>query len=200
MRIVKPLLRIHRRWTVALTYHPFSFSSSAEHPDRVTFTIKQYAGFIRSIADLQPGEIVYIDGPFGMFVLPHSKPLVLVGAGVGLLRCSACSRPLLTSAPHYSDLGVARRRHCGDRRAHQLGPAGAGDGDAGVLSGEPAEECRVPGLPAIRLSDTCQPIIPRTSPRRLCRGLAAFGRAGGLYTRKVTRNPRALPGFPRTRT
>jgi predicted ferric reductase len=143
VRIVKPLLRRHRRWTVesvvaeaggattirlhlenpgaygrrgfrfqagqfawiqarrspfALTYHPFSFSSSAEHPDRVTFTIKQYAGFTRSIVDVQPGETVYIDGPFAAFVLPNGKPLVLVGAGVGVT-------PLLSMLETLADQG-----------------------------------------------------------------------------------------------
>jgi predicted ferric reductase len=143
VRIVKPLLRRHRRWSVtdivheaggattiglqlknpgaygargfrfeagqfawiqarrspfALTYHPFSFSSSDEHPDRVTFTVKQYDGFSREVADLQVGEIVYLDGPFGSFVLPDGRPLVLVAAGVGVT-------PLLSMLETLADRG-----------------------------------------------------------------------------------------------
>jgi predicted ferric reductase len=129
VRIVKPILRRRRRWTItklvhepggattialelantaaygargfhfeagqfawilarsspfALTYHPFSLSSSADEPYRLSFTVKQYEGFSREVAELKVGESVYLDGPFGSFVLPENQPLVLVAAGVGV--------------------------------------------------------------------------------------------------------------------
>jgi len=90
-----------RRSPFALTYHPFSFSSSAEHPERVTFTIKPHDGFSRDIQELAAGDRVYLDGPFGGFVLPESSPLILVGAGVGVT-------PLLSILETLADRGDPR--------------------------------------------------------------------------------------------
>lgn len=73
-----------RRSPFAMTYHPFSFASSAEHTDTVRFTIKAHDHFSKDVADLRPGDAVYLDGPFGAFVLPDSPALVLIAAGVGV--------------------------------------------------------------------------------------------------------------------
>lgn len=146
VRIVKPLVRRHRRWVVdaieqeadsvttitlrlidprsyaphhfhfdpgqfawlqarrslfSLTYHPFSISTSAEHPHRIGFSIKAHEGFSREIADLAVGDVMYVDGPFGAFVLPESGPLVLIGAGVGVT-------PLLSMLETVADRGEDR--------------------------------------------------------------------------------------------
>lgn len=146
VRIVKPLLRRHRRWVVeavdheagsvttitlrlvdptsyaphrfhfdpgqfawlqvrrslfSLTYHPFSMSTSAERPHRIGFSIKAHDGFSREIADLAVGDTMYVDGPFGAFVLPEQGPLVLVGAGVGVT-------PLLSMLETLADRGDDR--------------------------------------------------------------------------------------------
>jgi predicted ferric reductase len=131
VRIVKPILRRHRRWIIeevrpeaggstsivlrldnptaygpegftfragqfawilarrspfAMTYHPFSISSSAEDHERVTFTIKAFGDFTHEVAQLAPGEVVYLDGPYGSFSVDegHGGPLVLIGGGVGV--------------------------------------------------------------------------------------------------------------------
>lgn len=73
-----------RRSPFDLTYHPFSFASSAERPDRITFAIKAHERFTRDVADLVPGESVYLDGPFGAFTLPERGPVVGIAAGVGI--------------------------------------------------------------------------------------------------------------------
>jgi predicted ferric reductase len=92
-----------RRSAFALTYHPFSISSSAEHPERIRFSIKEHDHFSRDIADLEPGDAMYVDGPFGAFVLPSDGPLVLIGAGVGVT-------PLLSMLETLADRGDDR--HC----------------------------------------------------------------------------------------
>ncbi len=67
--------------------HPFSFSSSASEPDRLTFTIKELGDFTRQIKDLQPGQRVYVDGPFGHFSIDrhtHAEQFVFIAGGVGI--------------------------------------------------------------------------------------------------------------------
>lgn len=54
---------------LALAEHPFSFSSSAEHPEKIQFTIKELGDFTSTIKDLVPGQRVYVDGPFGTFTV-----------------------------------------------------------------------------------------------------------------------------------
>ena len=69
------------------TEHPFSFSSSAEKKGRLSFTIKEAGDFTQRIKHLQPGQIVYIDGPFGAFSLDrhqHAKGFVFIAGGIGI--------------------------------------------------------------------------------------------------------------------
>lgn len=65
--------------------HPFSFSSSSEVHDRIEFTIKELGDFTSTVKDLQPGEKVYVDGPFGTFDIDqHDAPgYVMIAAGIG---------------------------------------------------------------------------------------------------------------------
>jgi len=47
--------------------HPFSFSSSAMHPEQPAFTIKELGDFTATIGSVTPGTRVYVDGPYGSF-------------------------------------------------------------------------------------------------------------------------------------
>lgn len=75
-----------RRSPFSLTYHPFSFSSSAEEGQYVSFTVKAFGRFTHEIGLLEPGEYVYLDGPYGSFQLDGESeaPVVLIGGGVGV--------------------------------------------------------------------------------------------------------------------
>lgn len=67
--------------------HPFSLSSSACSPDRLTFTIKELGDFTRTIKNLKPGQTVYVDGPFGHFSIDrhaHAEQFVFIAGGVGI--------------------------------------------------------------------------------------------------------------------
>jgi predicted ferric reductase len=90
-----------RRSPFAITYHPFSISSSAERPGRISFSIKAHERFSRDVAGLRPGDRMYVDGPFGAFVLPESGPIVGIGAGVGVT-------PLLSMFETLADRGDTR--------------------------------------------------------------------------------------------
>jgi len=91
------------RTPFAITYHPFSFSSSAEQPDRIHFTIKAFGEFTHEVERLEPGEIVYLDGPYGSFSLEDDAdaPLVLIGGGVG-------ATPLASMLETLADRGDRR--------------------------------------------------------------------------------------------
>lgn len=69
------------------TENPFSFSSSAESPGRVSFTIKQLGDFTSTIKEMKPGQRVYLDGPFGAFGIDrqdHAEEFVFIAGGVGI--------------------------------------------------------------------------------------------------------------------
>jgi predicted ferric reductase len=70
----------------AMTYHPFSISSSAENPTQIEFTVRETGDFTAFLADLDEGDPVYLDGPFGVFSIDrHPGPgFVLIGGGVGI--------------------------------------------------------------------------------------------------------------------
>jgi predicted ferric reductase len=77
--------------------HPFSFSSSASRSDSVAFTIKELGDFTRTIKDLQPGQLVYLDGPFGAFSIdrhPHAQSYVFVAGGIGITPMMSMLRTL----------------------------------------------------------------------------------------------------------
>jgi predicted ferric reductase len=79
------------------TEHPFSFSSSASQPNRLAFTIKELGDFTATIKTLQPGQKVYLDGPFGHFSVdrhPHARTFAFIAGGVGITPMMSMLRTL----------------------------------------------------------------------------------------------------------
>ena len=77
--------------------HPFSFSSSAENLDELSFTIKALGDFTAKIKDLKEGEKVYVDGPYGSFACdrhPHAEELVFIAGGIGITPVMSMLRTL----------------------------------------------------------------------------------------------------------
>jgi predicted ferric reductase len=76
------------RWPVAITQHPFSFSSPThvESDGRVTVTVKALGDWTANVRSLRPGRRVYLDGPHGEFTMDHYQApgYVFVGVGVGI--------------------------------------------------------------------------------------------------------------------
>jgi predicted ferric reductase len=88
--------------------HPFSFASTAEHPERMEFTIKALGDFTELLSALRPGRRVFLDGPYGGFTIEGHEDapgFVLIAAGVGIT-------PLLSMLRTLADRG--------DRRRHRL--------------------------------------------------------------------------------
>jgi hypothetical protein len=54
---------------------PFRVASTAEHPERVEFTIKALGDFTELHSALRPGRRVFLDGPYGEFTIEgHTAP------------------------------------------------------------------------------------------------------------------------------
>jgi predicted ferric reductase len=69
----------------ALEQHPFSFSSSAQRPRRLEFTIKELGDFTSTVGRVAPGTTAFLEGPYGAFTVdPHATGLVFVAGGVGI--------------------------------------------------------------------------------------------------------------------
>jgi len=69
-----------------ISRNPFSYSGSTEWED-IRFSIKKAGDFTNAIADLKPGEKMFVDGPYGTFDLADprmQKGLVLLGGGIGI--------------------------------------------------------------------------------------------------------------------
>jgi predicted ferric reductase len=69
----------------SLDEHAFSYSSSADCPERPEFTIKAYEGFTRHVARLPRGTRVLLDGPHGSY-RPRlgADRFVLIAGGIGI--------------------------------------------------------------------------------------------------------------------
>ena len=77
--------------------HPFSISSSAAEPEKVSFTIKELGDFTSRIKELQPGEPVFLDGPFGAFSIDrhtHAKGYIFIAGGIGITPIMSMMRTM----------------------------------------------------------------------------------------------------------
>lgn len=89
----------------AIEDHPFSFSSSAETRDRISFTIKETGDFTRSVAAVAPGTTAFVEGPHGAFTVDRYEGdgCVFVAGGTGITPIMSMLRTLADRAdprPH----------------------------------------------------------------------------------------------------
>jgi 3-phenylpropionate/trans-cinnamate dioxygenase ferredoxin reductase subunit len=85
------------RRSVAAEEHPFTITSCPRESEAVEFTIRNAGDFTSSLATLQPGDPVWIDGPHGAFTWDdraYRRALVLVAAGVGITPMISMLRTL----------------------------------------------------------------------------------------------------------
>jgi predicted ferric reductase len=80
--------------------HPFSFSSSAERPDELAFTIKSLGDFTSEIGEVEPGTTAYVDGPYGIFTTDRNEApgFVFVVGGIGITPVMSILRTLADRA------------------------------------------------------------------------------------------------------
>ncbi len=85
----------HAGSPLSMVEHPFSFSSSADRPDLVEFTVKRVGDFTDAMRRLEPGSAVLLDGPHGSFQPhDHDRGYVLVAGGVGITPAMSLLRTL----------------------------------------------------------------------------------------------------------
>ena len=78
----------------SLQQHPFSFSSSA-HSGAMSFTAKAVGDFTSSWGQIEPGERVHLEGPFGAFTLDaDSEGAVFVVGGIGVTPAMSILRTM----------------------------------------------------------------------------------------------------------
>jgi predicted ferric reductase len=88
---------------LSMREHPFSMSSSGEHPDRIEFGIKALGDFTSTIKDVEPGTKAYLDGPYGVFTIDRYEDaagFVLIAGGIGITPMMSI---LLTAAERNDD-------------------------------------------------------------------------------------------------
>jgi len=85
-------------WTspFSIEEHPFSFSSSAANTRSLAFTIKALGDFTRRVREIQPGQRVYLDGPYGAFSIDRhpAAGYVFIAGGVGITPVMSMLRTL----------------------------------------------------------------------------------------------------------
>ncbi|MGH9027207.1 MAG: ferredoxin reductase family protein [Acidimicrobiia bacterium] len=87
----------------SLTQHPFSFSSSGESLGDVDISIKALGDFTNTVADLNTGTKVYVDGPHGVF-----SPDQYEGPGFGLIAGGVGITPMLSILRAFAERGDSR--------------------------------------------------------------------------------------------
>jgi predicted ferric reductase len=86
-----------------LEHHPFSFASSAERTEQIEFTIKELGDWTAQVGEVEVGQRVYVDGPYGIFSPDvHAAPAyVFLAGGIG-------SAPILSMLRTFADRGDDR--------------------------------------------------------------------------------------------
>lgn len=69
-----------------LDEHPYSFASSAEKTDRLSFGVKALGDFSERLQQIEHGTTVFIDGPHGAFSIDRAQApgYVFIAGGVGI--------------------------------------------------------------------------------------------------------------------
>ncbi|MCB5177531.1 ferredoxin reductase family protein [Microvirga lenta] len=137
-----------------LSEHPFSLASAPEQLPRVELGIKALGDFTESIGDIKPGEIAYLDAPYGVFSIDNQKEspgFVYIVGGIGVTPCMSMlrsmaqrgdERPLWLFYANANWDGVTYREEI-ERLAEQLNlkvvhilehPPGGWKGEEGFIS------------------------------------------------------------------
>ena len=84
----------------SLHEHPFSISSAPANGPAISFVIKELGDFTRTLGQIKPGTLVYLDGPHGNLCVNNrpERGIVLVAGGVGIAPLLSILRQIRASA------------------------------------------------------------------------------------------------------
>jgi len=70
----------------SIQQHPFSMASSAAHPERLEFVIKEAGDFTDYLSRVKAGDKAFLEGPYGVFTLDPkaARRAVFVVGGIGI--------------------------------------------------------------------------------------------------------------------
>ncbi|HEV2129586.1 MAG TPA: ferric reductase-like transmembrane domain-containing protein [Longimicrobiaceae bacterium] len=158
-----------------LEEHPFSFSSSAERPDRLEFGIKELGDFTRRVGEIPAGTRAFLDGPHGAFSIDRypAPGYVFIAGGVGIspimsLLCTMADRgdprPVLLIYADKTWEGTAYREELEALRGRLdleivyvlEEPPADWDGETGIVDGELLDR-RLPKEEFTRMVFICGP-------------------------------------------
>jgi predicted ferric reductase len=76
--------------------HPFSISSSAQDSSAIEVTVKALGDFTARIGDVTPGELAYVDGPYGQFSIDRHRAQAygFIVGGVGITPAMSMLRTM----------------------------------------------------------------------------------------------------------
>jgi predicted ferric reductase len=111
--------------TFSLKENPFSISSAPAAGPEISFMIKEFGDFTRTIGQIKPGTIAYLDGPYGsLSVEDRTEPgVALIAGGVGLAPLLGILRQMrLTNDPRKVKLVYGNRSVDQIAYREELGP------------------------------------------------------------------------------
>ncbi|MFZ7110695.1 MAG: ferric reductase-like transmembrane domain-containing protein [Desulfatiglandales bacterium] len=85
--------------------HPFTLSSSPTRSENLQFTIHSSGDWTATVDRLRPGDLAYIDGPFGLFgerLSRGGKECIMLAGGIGIT-------PMLSMLRYMADRGDKRK-------------------------------------------------------------------------------------------
>lgn len=85
--------------------HPFTISSSPTQPGYLTFTVKTSGDYTSQVGQIQPGDAVAVDGPYGVFSYLRHKPqgkIVMIAGGIGITPLLSMLRYMRDADPNHN--------------------------------------------------------------------------------------------------
>jgi predicted ferric reductase len=67
--------------------HPFSFTSTPTRASRLEIVVRTTGDWTRRLNDIQPGDSIVLNGPFGTFShlqLPQKQEVIMIAGGIGI--------------------------------------------------------------------------------------------------------------------
>ncbi|MFP4533416.1 MAG: ferric reductase-like transmembrane domain-containing protein [Desulfobacterales bacterium] len=85
--------------------HPFTIAASPTMRPDAEFVIRTSGDWTKKIGNIQPGDLVSIDGPYGLFThlrVPKAREMVMIAGGIGIT-------PMLSMLRYMADTGDQRK-------------------------------------------------------------------------------------------